>query len=150
RLGSDAPPPANPLAGAYFRDIDETRAADANSSSSEPGLLAAGSEAATDPPIPEDYAEAVDAVFQILFDAGILAQPPRALPVGSEASAPRLDYIRARLEFAFYQDQVAYSARNEELAYLANTLMAGCSIQARPFTSQEASDAAIAICNLGL
>ncbi|HZF40454.1 MAG TPA: hypothetical protein VE715_16640, partial [Blastocatellia bacterium] len=34
--------------------------------------------------------------------------------------------------------------------YLANTLMAGCSIQARPFTAQEASDAAIAICNLGL
>ena len=28
--------------------------------------------------------------------------------------------------------------------------MAGCSIQARPFTALEASDAAIAICNLGL
>src|SRR6185503_5089528 len=40
--------------------------------------------------------------------------------------------------------------RNEELAYLANTLMAGCSIRARPFRAQEASDAAIAVCNLGL
>jgi hypothetical protein len=28
--------------------------------------------------------------------------------------------------------------------------MAGCSIQGRPFTAQEASDAAIAVCNLGL
>jgi hypothetical protein len=28
--------------------------------------------------------------------------------------------------------------------------MAGCSIQARPFTAQEASDAAVAVCNLGL
>jgi hypothetical protein len=150
RLGSDAAPPANPLARAYFRAIDETRAADANSSSSEPCLLAAGSEATTDPPIPEDSAEAVAAIFEILSDAGILAQPPRALLGGSEARAPRLGYIRARLEFAFDQDQAAYSARNEELAYLANTLMAGCSIQERPFTAQEASDAAIAICNLGL
>jgi hypothetical protein len=29
-------------------------------------------------------------------------------------------------------------------------MLAGCSIQARPFTPQEASDAAVAICNLGL
>src|SRR5262249_16159685 len=59
-------------------------------------------------------------------------------------------HIRASLGFALDQDQAAYSARNEELAYLANTLMAGCSIQGRPFTAQEASDAAIAVCNLGL
>jgi hypothetical protein len=150
RLGGDAMPPVNPLARAYFLGIDETSAADANSASSEPKLLAAGSEAATDQPIPEDYAEAVATVFEILSDAGILAQPPRALLGGSEARATCLGHIRARLEFAFDQDQTAYSARNEEIAYLANTLMAGCSIQARPFTAQEASDAAIAICNLGL
>jgi hypothetical protein len=40
--------------------------------------------------------------------------------------------------------------RTEEFAYLANTIVAGCSIQARPFTVREASDAAAAICNLGL
>src|SRR5262247_2080267 len=150
RLGSDAAPPANPLAGAYFRAIDETRAADVNSASSEPGLLAAGSEATTDPPIPEDFAEAVASVFEVLLDAGILAQPPRSLPNGSDGRAPRLGHIRSRLEFALDQDHTAYSARNEELAYLANTLIAGCSIQGRPFTAQEASDAAVAICNLGL
>jgi hypothetical protein len=44
----------------------------------------------------------------------------------------------------------AYSTRSEELAYLANTIMVGCSIQARRFTAQEASDAAVAVCNLGL
>jgi hypothetical protein len=150
RLGSDAAPPANPLARAYFRAIDETRAAVVNSASSEPGLLAAGSEATTDPPIPEDFAEAVAEVFEVLLDAGILAQPPRSLPNGSDGRAPRLGHIRSRLEFAFDQNHTAYSARNEELAYLANTLMAGCSIQGRPFTAQEASDAAIAVCNLGL
>ncbi len=153
RLGSEAMPPANPLARAYFRAIDETRSADAHSASisSGPsgasGLLAAGSEA---PHASEDSAEAVAAVFEALLDAGILAQPPRALLGGSEGRARRLGHIRARLEFALDHDQAAYSARNEELAYLANTLMAGCSIQARPFTAQEASDAAIAVCNLGL
>src|SRR3954462_14197722 len=47
-------------------------------------------------------------------------------------------------------DPIAYSTRTEELAYLANAIIAGCSIQARPFTPPEASDAAVAICNLGL
>ena len=47
-------------------------------------------------------------------------------------------------------DDDAYLARSRELAFLANTLMAGCSVQSRPFTPQEASDAAVAICNLGL
>jgi hypothetical protein len=153
-------PPANPLARAYFRAIDGTTTADAHGAFNSPGslgasgasgLLAAGSEAPSSPPsAQEDSAEAVAAVFEVLLDAGILAQPPRALLSESEGRAPRLAHIRARLEFALYQDQDAYSARNEELAYLANTLMAGCSIQARPFTAQEASDAALAICNLGL
>jgi hypothetical protein len=54
------------------------------------------------------------------------------------------------MQFVLDRDQAAYSTRSEELAYLANTLMAGCSIQSRPFTAQEASDAAVAVCNLGL
>jgi hypothetical protein len=54
------------------------------------------------------------------------------------------------MQLAGDRDHVAYSMRSQELAYLANTIMAGCSIQARPFTAQEASDAAVAVCNLGL
>jgi hypothetical protein len=147
RLDHGDMPPPNPLARAYFRGIDETRVADAHSASNASGLLARGSE---EQPAPEDSAEAIAAIFEVLLDAGILAQPPRSLLSGSERRAPHLAHIRARLEFTLDQDPAAYSARNEELAYLANTLMAGCSIQARPFTAQEASDAAVAICNLGL
>jgi hypothetical protein len=40
--------------------------------------------------------------------------------------------------------------RAEEFAFLANAILAGCSIQARSLTPQEASDAAGAVCNLGL
>src|SRR5262249_27479392 len=98
RLGSDAIPPANPLARAYFRAIDETRAADAHSASGAlgaSGLLEAGSEAQ---PAPEDSAEAVATVFEVLLDAGILTQPPRPLLSGSESRALRLGHIRANLE----------------------------------------------------
>jgi len=39
--------------------------------------------------------------------------------------------------------------RSQELAYLANTIVAGCSIQARPFTRRGVGRA-VAVCNLGL
>ncbi|MFN7949613.1 MAG: DUF6178 family protein [Blastocatellia bacterium] len=147
RIEGDAMPPANPLARAYFRDIDTTTTADAHNAPGASGLLAAGSEAQ---PAPEDSAEAVAAVFEVLFDAGITAQSPRALPSGSDARAPRLGHIQAHLEFVLDKDHEASQARNAELAWLANALMAGCSIQTRPFTAQEASAAALAVCNLGL
>ncbi|MEP7341905.1 MAG: DUF6178 family protein [Acidobacteriota bacterium] len=150
RLDGDARPAANPLARAYFRAINETTTADANSASSLSGLLAAESEAQPAQPTPEDSTASVAAVFELLLDAEIIPQPPRALLSGAEERASHLNEIKARLEFALDQHHAAYLARQEELAYLANVLMAGCSIQARPFTAQEASDAAAAICNLGM
>ncbi len=54
------------------------------------------------------------------------------------------------MEQARDTDDTAYLARGRELAFLANALMAGCSIQSRPFTAQEASDATAAVCNVGL
>jgi hypothetical protein len=144
RLGSDAQPSANPLARAYFRAIDERMGADVHS---ESGLLAAVSEVS---PASEDTAEAVAAVFDVLLEAGVLEQAPRALLGGAEGHAPRLGLIQAHMQFVLDRNAAAYSTRSEELAYLANTLMAGCAIQARPFTAQEASDAAVAVCNLGI
>jgi len=145
RLDGDAPPTVNPLARAYFQTINETTTADANSAASASGLLTAGAQ-----PAPEKSGEAAAAVFELLLDAGIIPQPPRALLSGAGERALRLDHVRTRLEFALDRDYAAYLARQEELAYLANVLLAGCSLQERPFTPQEASDAAIATCNLGL
>jgi hypothetical protein len=53
------------------------------------------------------------------------------------------------MEFVHDTDETAYFMRTGELAFLANALLAGCSVQSRPFTQQEASDAAAGICNLG-
>ena len=102
------------------------------------------------PPAPEDSADAVAAIVEVLLDAGVLPQQPRALLEGPQGDAPRLARIQAQMQFARDRDHAAYSMRSQELAYLANTIVAGCSIQARPFTAQEASDAAVAACNLGL
>jgi uncharacterized protein DUF6178 len=123
-LGHDSAPPDNPIARAYFRGIEWAPALDGS-------------------------ADPVAAVVDVLVDAGILAQPPRALLGGSEGP-PRLARIQAHMQFAHDRDLAVYSMRTEEFAYLANTIVAGCSIQARPFTVQEASDAAAAVCNLGL
>jgi Family of unknown function (DUF6178) len=143
RLAQDASPTGNPIASAYFRSADCSAASDV---SSERGSLPAASAAAA----PEDPAEAVAAVVEVLRDAGVLAEQPRALLDGPRHRPSRLGRIQAHMQFARDCDDVSYSVRSRELAYLANSIVAGCSIQARPFTMQEASDAVVAVCNLGL
>lgn len=130
-LGHDTTPPANPVAAAYFRAIEWT---------APPG---AG-------PAPEESADAVTALVDVLLEAGVFPQPPRALLGGPQNDSPRLARIQAQMQVASDRDHAAYAKRTEEFAFLANTVMAGCSIQGRPFTVREASDAAAAACNLGL
>ena len=62
---------------------------------------------------------------------------------------PRLARLRAYLQRTQDRDADAFAARTQELARLANTLVAGCSLQSRAFTPDEAANAAAAICNLG-
>jgi len=147
RLDNETAPTANPLARAYFRGINETTPTDAKRATNSAGLLAAKAAA---PPAVEDSAAATAALVDLLSNAGIIPPPPRALLGGAEDRAPRLSQIRTRLEFVLGQNDSVYAVRNAELAYLANVLVAGCALQTRPFTPQEASDAAVAICNLGL
>ena len=54
------------------------------------------------------------------------------------------------MKSALHHDETTYLTRIRELAFLANTLAAGATVRSRPFTPQEASDAAACICNLGL
>jgi len=82
-------------------------------------------------------------------DRASARQPSTALLGGPRPRQSRLTHIRTLMEHVRDNDG-ACVARSGELAFLANTLVAGCSIQSRPFTPQEASDAAVAVCNLGL
>ena len=58
--------------------------------------------------------------------------------------------MQAHMQVVCYRDAAAFSMRSQEIAYLANTILVGCSIQMRPPSPQQASDAAVAVCNLGL
>jgi len=140
----DATPSTNPVAAAYFRAADDT-AASADHDTSR--LHCGGDELA---PTGESVREALDAIVGLLVEAGLVVQPPRALLEGARSEQSRLAHIRPLMAYIRDADNAALLSRSRELAFLANTLVAGCSVQSRPFTAQEASDAAIGICNLGL
>lgn len=125
----------HPIVAAYFRDADDAREPSPETRRS-PG------------PAPDD----VDAVIDLLAEAGLLPGQPRALleATSSDAGPPRLVHLRRLMAYAHAHDDAAFHARSRELAFLANTLLAGCAVQSRPFTPQEASDAAASVCNLGL
>ena len=104
-------------------------------------------------------------VIEVLRDAGVLTDAPRALLApGQEETPGRGDAesvaglkprrhnctLREYLENDAASDPASWVARNQELAFLANTLVGGCSVQGRPFTPREASEAVAATCNLGL
>jgi hypothetical protein len=96
--------------------------------------------------------ESISAVIELLTEAGLMPKRPRALLEASDADpqAAGLTRVRRLMDYLRDTDDTAYLTRSRELAFLANTLLAGCSVQSRPFTPQEASDAAASICNLGL
>lgn len=78
----------------------------------------------------------------------VMAQHSPARGLTSRGS--RLALIRSVLEAVREADESVFATRTEQLAFLANVLISGCSVQARAFTPEEASQAALAICNLGL
>jgi hypothetical protein len=130
RIERDAVPPMDPIAGAHLR-------------ASEPVT-------ATTPPLDDATTESLATVVEVLVEAGIAAPPPRALLTGPDVQTSRLRHIEAQMQVALERDPVAASKRNDELTFLANAIAAGCSVQCRPFSPEEAWDAAIAVCNLAL
>jgi hypothetical protein len=102
-----------------------------------------------DPSTSNESASAVAAVLEMLVDAGAISEPPRALLTGSHEE-PSSAHLQAQMHFVRDHDEAAYALRTEELAFLANVLMVGCSVQARSLSPREASEGAAAVCNLGL
>jgi hypothetical protein len=122
---------ANPIVTAYFRAADDRLP--------------------TTHPDATDAAESLDAILELLAEAGMVSERPRALLAAADGpDAARLTSLRRLMAYVRDHDDAAYLERGRDLAFLANVLLAGCSIQSRPFTPQEASDAAAATCNLGL
>ncbi len=152
----------NPIATAYFRAAEEE--ADATPEAASAGALESGAhDDATDVSAfakasarqvhgDDDIPASVDAVIELLAEAGLMPDRPRALleAADEDPRATRVPLLRRLMKRALQHDETTYLARSRELAFLANALLAGSSVQSRPFTPQEASDAAACICNLGL
>ncbi len=140
---------SNPIATAYFRAIeDEADITPEGASTGAPDHDATDVSAQGD----DDISTSIDAIVELLAEAGVIPERPLALlgAADEDPRAARLPILRRLMEFVLHHDETAYLTRSRELAFLANTLIAGSSVQSRPFTPQEASDAAACICNLGL
>jgi hypothetical protein len=142
RFGPDTVPPVDSIARAHLRPVDPPTATAVQGAPEQPP------EGICTLPVPDDHAESLAAVVEVLREAGIFAPQPRALL--NPADTSRLQHIQAQMQFVLERDHIVSSRRNDEIAYLANTIAAGCSVQARPLSAEEAWDAATAVCNLGL
>jgi hypothetical protein len=143
---------SNPIASAYFRAADEADTEPEDTPAAAPDR--APHHDATDAYTggDDDIPTSIEGVIELLAEAGVMAGRPRALLEAADEDPrdARLPLLRRLTEFVLHHDETAYLTRSRELAFLANTLLAGSSVQSRPFTPQEASTAAASICNLGL
>ena len=150
----------NPIVTAYFRAAGEAPESSSETARSPERMLASSTSPSpstasrsTDAHVDAtDVPASIEAVIELLTEAGVMPERPRALleAADSHPQAARLARLRRVMEYVRDTHETAYLTRSRELAFLANALLAGCSVQSRPFTPQEASDAAAGICNLGL
>ncbi len=144
RLRLDAALPPAPAAPAAAKHEPPPR----NPRDPRPPVERAGpDERAPDPPAP---GQSTAAVLELLREQGVLAPPSRALLAAPAARVPGLEHLQAAMQAVSVRDPSAHATRQEELVWLANTLIAGCVVDGRTLTAQEASDAVLATCNLGL
>jgi len=97
-----------------------------------------------------ERSDSIRSVDELLAQAGMASPRHRGLLGPAPVDVARVTPIEPLMEYVHDADHVAYFARNRELAFLANALLAGCSVYSRAMTVQEAWDAAVGICNLGL
>jgi hypothetical protein len=126
----------NPIVTAYFRDADDEAEKAAH-------VVTRGA---------DEVAASISAIVELLNEAGVRPAQPRGLLQAADEPPGDADraLLRRLMAFALQCDEAAYLARGRDMAFLANALLAGCSVQSRSFTPEEASDAAASICNLGL
>ena len=99
---------------------------------------------------PSSDHKTLEAIAGLLADAGLLPERPLALLEGHASEQSPATCVRRLMDYARQHEENTYFTRSHELAFLTNTLIAGCAVQSRPFTPQEASEAVVGICNLAL
>jgi hypothetical protein len=86
-----------------------------------------------------------------LQEAEVLsADQPQLLAADNETARADEGLFRSAMRELLERDPEAHARRMEELVYLANVLLAGCTLAGRGFRPLEAGSAVVAVCNLGL
>jgi hypothetical protein len=134
------------IAASYFRDLD-VEARPASDEIARPAFtMAPICQAPPDP----DILASVDAVIELVAEAthlryadsgqDVMPARPRGL-LGSAASDDARDatlpHLKRLMAFVLRHDEPTSLARGRELAFLANTLLAGSSVQSRLFTPRK-------------
>jgi hypothetical protein len=97
--------------------------------------------------------EKVVRFLQEMREAEILEEPGRQHPLlaaGEQHEAEAELLLKRAVVAVRDRSPDLYGKRLLELSYLANVLISGCSVEGRAFRPLEATDAAMAVCNLGL
>lgn len=128
----------DPMTHAYFREL-------------APRAPATGAGAATAAAVSPTGASA--GLLRLMRDAEVLA-PARLRgllaptePGSASSTDDRLAQAMRRLQA---RGASQHAQRMQELGYLTNVLVAGCSLEGRAFRPAEAARAVLAVCNLGL
>lgn len=132
----------DPVARAYFREFDAAAAVATRNKT--PTAHAAREQA------PESRETA--RLVEVLQQAEVLPADRRQLLLeGHQTSAPEQGALfRQALQQLLDRDSKKHEKTVEELAFLSNTLVAGCSFAGRSLRPLEAAEAVMAVCNLGL
>ena len=117
QLADSTAPPHSPIARAYFRAIEWTPPSDAIANRGSMSLPPVGSP-------PDETSGAIADVMDVLLEAGVLPQQPRALLGGSQEHARYPALLQAHVQFARDAGEGVYSMRAEEFAFLVNAILA--------------------------
>ena len=128
-----AAPERDPLTHSYFRELSPKAVAPQSPPPERAGTA----------PQPRDLAQLLDAAGITQSDA-----PPRLL--GSGRASREEPLVIEALRTLASDNPEKFAERSEELAYLSNVLVAGCSVDGRRLRPLEAVEHAIAAVSLGL
>ena len=111
-----APTAINPIATAYFRAVDEE--ADTTPEGTSAGALegapAFAKASARQGRSDDDGPTSIDAVIELLAEAGVMPDRPRALleAADEDPRAARIPLLRRLMEFVLHHDETAYLTRS--------------------------------------
>jgi len=138
-----------PASAAHDHRPERDRTAEATSTAPAQDAVA-HAEPARPVPVGGPPAHDLASVVQLLESEGIVSATLRGLLPAGQTAPSRYTCIHSRMQHVFERDHDAFERRNLELTFLASVVASGCPVHQRSLTPTEATEAATAVCSLGL